>query len=148
MSTGAIEVTHRVGRLIETRILDVLSVEDVAGMRDRFLAIYATSPQSFLSAIDLRAAVTLGRSEIAGPLLQLFRESNARIERTGIVVGADALLPVQVEALVVNAHHPGRRVYRDAAAMVTFLGEVATDEERQRLEVFLSDLQPSGRESS
>jgi hypothetical protein len=143
MGTGAVELTHRVGRLIETRVTGVLALEDVADLRGRFLAVYASSDGKFLSAIDLRQAVTLARDQIAQRLLQLFSESNPRIERSAILVGGDALLPVQVEALILRARHPGRRVFRDVHAMIGYLDEVATPEEQGRVREFLNASPPA-----
>jgi hypothetical protein len=139
MGTGSATLTHRVGRLIETRITGVLTLEDVAELRAGFLAVYASGEGKFLSAIDVRQAVVLARDHIAKLLLQLFTDSNPRIERSAILVGADALAPVQAEALILQARHPGRRVFRDAEAFVAYLAEVATPEEIARLREFLDE---------
>ena len=140
MATGNIEINHRVGRLIETRVRAIIDLEDVLQLRQRLLAILATSSESFLSAIDVRAGINLGRNQIAQVLLQTFRDSSDGIERTGILVGADALMPVQVEAMILRAGHPGRKVFREVEPFLEYLGELATPEERARLAEFIAEL--------
>jgi hypothetical protein len=143
MGTETLKIERRVGRLIETRIHGMLAVDDVQKMRDSYQAIYATTELRYLSAIDVRAAVTQGQDKVGQQLLRLFQDTNPRVERTAILVGADVLMPIQVEALILKAHHPGRRLFREVAPFVEFLGELATEEERTRLAAFLQELASS-----
>jgi len=139
MGTGSIELTHRVGRLIETRLRGVLTLEDVGVIFERAQAIYAGSIPKFLSVVDLRDTRAQD-DEIVQTLLQLIKGANPRIERVGFLVGGDSLLSVQVEAVVLNARHPARRVFRSAQLLIDYLGEVATAPERARLAEFLAEL--------
>jgi hypothetical protein len=137
MGTEAIELAVRVGRLIETRLRRSLTLADVSGVIEQANAIYAAPVDKFLSVVDLR----VGRVQddaIVQPLLQLFKSVNERVERVGFLVGADSLLAVQVESVIVNARHPGRRVFRDPQSLIDYLAEVATPAEVQRLKEFLS----------
>jgi hypothetical protein len=137
MGTEAIELAVRVGRLIETRLRRSLTLADVSGVIEQANAIYAAPVDKFLSVVDLR----VGRVQddaVVQPLLQLFKSVNERVERVGFLVGSDSLLAVQVESVIVNARHPGRRVFRDPQSLIDYLAEVATPAEVQRLKEFLS----------
>jgi hypothetical protein len=138
MGNGAIELTHRVGRLIETRLQGMLTLADVGHIFELAQDIYASPIETFLSVVDLRDT-TAHDDEIVQPLLQLIKSVNPRIERVGFLVGGDSLLAVQVESVVVSARHAGRRVFRDSEQLVAFLGEIATPEERKRLKDFLAE---------
>jgi hypothetical protein len=142
MGTGTIELTHRVGRLIETRIRGVLALEDVPFVMSKAQAIYASPIEKFLSVVDLRDAQLHG-DEVAQPLLQLIKDANPRIERVGLLVGGDSLLAVQVEAIILSARHPARRVFRDAQALIEYLAAVATPAERGRIIAFLAEASPA-----
>jgi hypothetical protein len=137
MGNGAIELTHRVGRLIETRLRGILTLADVGHIFELAQEIYTSPIETFLSVVDLRDT-TAQDDEIVQPLLQLIKSVNPRIERVGFLVGGDSLLAVQVESVVVSARHAGRRVFRDSGQLIAFLGEIATPEERERLSDFLA----------
>jgi hypothetical protein len=137
MGTGFAEVAHRVGRLIETRIRGDITLEDVGVIMQQAQAVYARPIEKFLSVVDLRDT-RAQEDQIVQPLLQLIKGVNPRIERVGFLVGGDSLLTVQVESVVLSARHPGRRVFRDAAVLIEYLGEVASPEELSRLEAFLA----------
>jgi hypothetical protein len=139
MGTDAISQANRVGRLIETRVCGEMSLADVPKLRDGLYAILERRTGTFISAIDIRKSMTRGRDQIASQLLQLFKDTNDRIERTGILMGADPLMPVQVESIIVQARHTGRRAFREVEAMIAFLGEVATPEETARLREFFAE---------
>jgi hypothetical protein len=135
----AIHQVNQVGRLLETRIRGLMAVEDVTKLRDGLYAIIAKQPLLLISAIDLRASATQGRNQIASGLLQLFKDTNDRIERTGILVGPDPLMPIQVESILVQAKHPGRRAFHDPEALIAYLSELSSPEETARLREFLSE---------
>ena len=138
MGNGAIELTHRVGRLIETRLRGPLTLVDVEQIFEHAQLVYALPVEKFLSVVDLRDTQAQD-DEIVQPLLQLIKSVNPRIERVGFLVGGDSLLAVQVESVVISARHPGRRVFRDPLSLTDFLGEVGTPEELQRLKEFLAE---------
>jgi hypothetical protein len=139
VGTDVIWQANKVGRLLETRIRGLLTPEDVPKLRDGLYAIIAKQPLLLISAIDLRGSGTHGRNQIASGLLQLFKDTNDRIERTGILVGPDPLMPIQVESILVQAKHPGRRAFQEPEELIAFLSEVASAEETARLRAFLSE---------
>jgi len=142
MENGAIELTLRVGRLIETRLRGGLSLADVGRIFEQAQLVYALPIERFLSVVDLRDTWAQD-DEIVQPLLQLIKSVNPRIERVGFLVGGDSLLAVQVESIAISTRHPGRRVFREPQSLIDFLGEVATPAELARLKEFLAERQPT-----
>ena len=66
------------------------------------------------------------------------RGDNPRIERAGILVSTSAVFSLQLERMVREAGNPRRRAFRTAGELVTWLDEIATPDEKQRLkELFL-----------
>jgi hypothetical protein len=142
MDNGTIELTHRVGRLIETRLRGSLSLADVGKILEQAQAVYTAPIDRFLSVVDLRDTQAHD-DEIVQPLLQLLKSVNPRIDRVGFLIGNDSLLAVQIESMVISARHPGRRVFRDPQGLIDYLGEVTTPAEQQRLRDFLAERYPA-----
>lgn len=72
-------------------------------------------------------------------LARIFRQYNARFERSAIIVSPTSATSVlQMERVIREAENPARRAFRDATDAATWLSEILDDEERMRLQVVLA----------
>jgi hypothetical protein len=131
------EVEVRVGRLIEARFMSLADVDEVGrferAMGDAFAAVQGRS----VVCADWRRANILP-PPVAERLMALLQRGNPHVERSAILLAQKhATFNLQVERLVREAGNPARRTFRDAAAMVTFLGETLTPAEKARAAEFL-----------
>src|SRR5262245_43770365 len=130
----------RVGRMMEICVRDGFrSVEDVETQRALITKAMGTIPadQSVVIAADWRQCqlMTQPAANALGPMIASF---NARIQRSAVIAPSTAPVAVlQFLRVVRETRHPARRVFEDRRAMLAYLGEVLTPEERARLEQFL-----------
>ena len=88
---------------------------------------------------DLRATRLFG-PEVAREIIDLMRGDNPRVERNGVLGHENALLMLQVQRLLVEAGSPDRRkAFIRIGPLVAWLGEVLSEEERDRLLSFLGN---------
>jgi hypothetical protein len=72
-------------------------------------------------------------------MIALLERGNPRLERSAILLSQEhATFNLQVERVVREAKNSARRTFRDAAAMVAWLGESLTAAERDSVARFLS----------
>jgi hypothetical protein len=116
----------------------------VGHLREQAHPVFASPIEKFLSVVDVRDTWSQD-DEIVQPLLQFLRSVNPRIERSGILVGGDSLLAVQLESIIISTRHPARRVFRDAQNLIDYLGELTNPEELMRLTEFLDERPPPDR---
>jgi hypothetical protein len=132
-------VQQQVGRLLEARLSSLRTVDDVASfetaMREGFDRI---AGQAIVCA-DWRGANILA-PEVADRLVELLARGNPRLERSAILLAKDqAAFGLQVERVVREAKNSARRTFREADAMIEWLGEPLNAEERRRLVAFLDE---------
>jgi hypothetical protein len=133
-------VVVRVGRLMEICVRDGFrSVDDVEAQRVLINQALADVPpgQQVVIAADWRKCelMTQPAANAMGPMIGSF---NARIERSAILGSPTSPIAVlQFLRVVRETKHPGRRVYEERKGMLTYLGEVLTPPEKDRLAAFL-----------
>jgi hypothetical protein len=69
----------------------------------------------------------------------MMRADNPAVERNALLVAPRTVMGLQLERMVREAGHPGRRVFRDAPSLLVWLGEVLTVEEHTELQRFLDE---------
>ena len=116
------------------------TMEDVDKQRALITIALATIPssQTVVIAADWRDCqlMTQAAASGMGAMLAAF---NARIERSAILGSPTSPVAVlQFLRVVRETRHPARRVFEERRPMLTYLGEVLSPPERQRLEQFLS----------
>jgi hypothetical protein len=94
-----IKVTHRIGRLVELRMIAPLAMDDFTTLQRDMGAITSKAPARLVVCADLSAAV-LFPEPLADRLARYFRADNQRLERVALVVGDGATLFLQVERLL------------------------------------------------
>jgi hypothetical protein len=92
---------------------------------------------------DLRAADNAGEifaPDVADAVLGLLTRTSPKMEKSAILLpkGA-ATFHLQMERLVRESKHPGRRTFRDPAELKAWVSGSLTAPERERLEHFLAE---------
>ncbi len=120
------------GRLVELTVVYPVTVAEVQACATRVAALMTQIKGRVVIVGDIRNSPAL-HPDVAEAFGKLMRADNPRIERSALLVGEGAVLGLQVERMVREAKNPMRRMFRSAAAALTWLGEVTTVEERARL---------------
>lgn len=94
-----IRVSQTVGRLAEIRMTSPITSEDLATMQRDVAAILDRTQGRIVVCADLSGATVLP-SDLADRIARFFRASNARLERTAILVGGGATFFLQIERLL------------------------------------------------
>jgi hypothetical protein len=136
--TESYSIENRVGRLLEVRLKGSPSVREASTLDDEIQRLKLRQPAPWVTAVDERRSGVMN-DQAAQAIIELMRKQNASTERAGKLLGQQALFGVQVEALVLAARNPDRRVFRDRAELEQWLGESLTDAERTRLHEFLDE---------
>ena len=129
-----------VGRLLEIRVAaGYHSVQDVdemiSMMRDQISRL--PEHEKFVIAADWRR-VTVMPQDTAERAREMLARSNPRVLKSSILIDPNhATTSLQVVRLVKEAENVNRRHFTDAAQQITWLSDVLTAQESQRLRAFL-----------
>ncbi len=141
-------IENRVGRLVEARVFQLRTREDVDDYsRDLGIQVMRM-PRSVrpILCADHRP-VAVYAQPAADRLVELFQTMNARLERVAIVVArSNATLAMQLQRIVREAANNARRVVHDAENAHAHLAPVLVPDELARMRDFLDEL--SGPTSS
>jgi hypothetical protein len=132
-------VERNVGCLVEVRIADITTLQEVEAFVARIFEVLAAKPGRVVFCVD-----SLGMNVLDGEGFDKFvaalRKDNPRFIRSAILTSAKrATFALQVARMVREANNPHRRTFKDAAAVSTWLGEVLDPPEQARLATFLGD---------
>jgi len=132
-------VQRQVGRLVEARLSTLRTVDDVAGFETAMRAAFDQVPGQAIVCADWRGA-NIFAPEVADRLVELLARGNPRLERSAILLGKNqAAFGLQVERVVREAKNSARRTFREADAVIEWLGEHLDAEERRRMVAFLDE---------
>jgi hypothetical protein len=132
-------VQCQVGRLVEIRVAEVRSPEDVVATRRLFAELLdRLGPRPVVIAADYRGLRVLDPAA-AKEFLQNFKFGHSsRVERSGLLIDPErATFMMQVERLIRESESAVRKSFRRTAELEVWLSEVLTAEEQQRLRAFL-----------
>lgn len=126
---------NHVGRLCEVRIASPLTATDLAifeeGQR------LAANDDARILCTDCRGIEVLA-PETAEQLLDSLRTYGKGLLRNGVLVEpGKAVAALQIERMLRQARHPGRRLFRRKEDLIAWLDEILDDAEKARLRVFL-----------
>jgi len=127
---------RNVGRLVELRFEGGLERADMSTFRLQAATNMLSVPGRVVFLSDLRKLDLLDQV-VFDNLVEMLRTDNPKVERNAMIVGTASSVAMQLERLVVQAGHPGRRVFRSAGAAVRWIEEVLSAEEITRARVFL-----------
>lgn len=131
------------GRVLEARVFGLRTLEDVNRYEHDIRLATAGHTGQLIGVCDLRAADHAGEifaPDVADAVLGLLTRTSPRMEKSAILLprGA-ATFHLQMDRLVRESKHPGRRAFREAADLKAWLSGSLTPAERERLERFLSE---------
>jgi hypothetical protein len=133
-------VERKVGRLVEARLFGApRSPAQVREFTEALRRTFLSVGGPCVVCADWRGA-TLLAPEIADALVDLLRQGNPHVERSGVLLASQgAMLTLQAERVIREAANPARRAFREAGAMRSWLSAVLDAAETQRLDEFLLD---------
>jgi hypothetical protein len=132
------EVGNPAGRLITFRVLppveDANSARAALELRNTIAAVEG----SVVVCTDVSAARTFS-PETTERFIALMRSDNPKVERSALLLDAQsATFVLQVERMVREANHPGRRTFRDRAELRGWLAPLLSAAELGALDSFLA----------
>jgi hypothetical protein len=135
-------VERRVGRLCEARFVSPVTVAETHMLAERVRQIVGSASSALIFCCDARQLL-LFPPEVSDLLTTLMRADNPRVERNGLVASATSVFMLQIERMFREAGNPGRRAFRERAALEAWLAQVLTVAERERMRAFLDEGGPS-----
>jgi hypothetical protein len=130
------KIENHVGRLVEQTLAAPVTSADLQRCVNRLMALATELPGKFILVSDCRNVLTLA-PDVADGFAKVMRADNRRLERSALLLGDSATLNLQVERMVRESSNPMRRTFRTTDALITWLAEVLTADERARLAVLL-----------
>lgn len=134
-------IENRVGRLVEARVFELRTREDVDDYsRDLGIQVLRM-PRSVrpILCADHRP-VAVYAQPAADRLVELFQHMNTRLERVAVVVArSNATLAMQLQRIVREAAYNARRVVHDAEDAHAHLAPVLRPDELARMRDFLGE---------
>jgi hypothetical protein len=130
----------RVGRLIEVRApRGLTSLADIDAFTAQVLAAMRQTGGRALLCADYRRSSPL-MPEATGSWSHAMREGNEALIRSAVLVDpGNTMFNLQLDRVVRCAGHAGhRRIFADAGELRDWLGDVATEAERQAIDAFLA----------
>jgi hypothetical protein len=132
-----VEVANPAGRLVTYRVRSPVDDANAANAAVQLGNAVRAIAGRVVLCTDLTGARTFA-PETAERWVQVMRSDNPRLERSAILVGESARVSLQIERMVREAQHPGRRTFRDVAELSQWLAPVLDEAERAALERFLA----------
>jgi hypothetical protein len=131
---------RRVGRLLEIRVVKGYETADDVDQMIRMIGACVTALPAdvrHVTVADWRLCKVLA-NDAADRAVEMMRGTNPRTERSAVLHSTDSPTAVmQFLRLVRESEHPRRRLFSDKAALLDWIGEVATPEELRRAQEFL-----------
>ncbi len=137
-SSRVFTIERHVGLLFEARVLALKTVDDVREYAQASKELLARfKPRRMVLVADHRAA-GLYSPEVTAALIGLFTNLNTQLVRAALISGAaNPLLTLQIARLVREAFNPVRRAFTNETELTTWLDDVLSAPERERLREFL-----------
>lgn len=130
-------IDDRGARLMVVRIASPMTDEEQAAFGAALAGKVRSVETQVLLCTDLRGADTFSPA-IADRFVAMMRADNPKLLRSVFLVGGTATFGLQVERLIREAGHPHRRAFRTTDALLAFLDDVASPEERAAIAAFFT----------
>lgn len=132
-----ITVANKVGKLCEVRIQSPISALEIGEM-SRQIAEVVRRCGTIRGVTDLRGAAVFP-AELADQIVVFLRQDDRHIERGAFILNDSAVLALQLDRVLRDSVNDRRRFFRDKRLLTTWLGEVLTPPEAERLSAFLAE---------
>jgi hypothetical protein len=132
-----ITVENPVGRLCVARFVPPFDVAQVDKLAQQIRQILTRLGRPAIFCSDIRR-VQIFAPDVSDRITALLKSDNPGVERSAVVIGNSSVFGLQMERMFREAGNPGRRVFRTVDAIVTWLDEVLTPPERERIRAHLA----------
>jgi hypothetical protein len=139
-----VTVENNIGRLIEIRFPVPARKNDTHELQDKLIQLLGRMQGQVVICSQLAGGGVIPPEDMD---LQsnVLRRDNPRVERAAMVIPPEQpMLALQIERLVRDANHPGRRLCRTISEAEDWLTPVLNGTERMRLRAFLQSWKPTG----
>jgi hypothetical protein len=134
----AVEVANPAGRLITFRVVPPVEDGNSAAAANELRAAIAAVGGPVVVCADITAGRTFS-PETTARFVALMRSDNPTLARSALLFGtSSATLGLQIERMVREAEHPGRRTFSDRGELRAWLAEELTAAECGALDAFLA----------
>jgi len=130
-------IENHAGRLFEMRFGSPFSAADFQRFREEHQAVAARMEGDLVAVADVRGATRVFPPEVIDGFVELMNISDPRIVRSAYLIGDSELFRLQAERARREGGDAERRIFRGPAALREWLHEILTEEEFERLLVFL-----------
>jgi hypothetical protein len=131
------KIENRVGRLVEIRIWSPVSVEEAVRWGRDHDAVVGAVQGPYVCVVDLVDATVFPPDVVQAYVSTM--KSEERLLRTGTLLNPSPTFGLQIQRMIREANHPGRRVFRAPEELVAWLGEILTPAETERLRALVVD---------
>jgi hypothetical protein len=130
-------VENKIGRLLEVHVTNLANMEEMGQFRMSILQGVSGTAGKTVAVVDLRQP-RIFAPEVATALEQMLEKANPKIERSAVLLAREhAVFSLQLERIVREAANPSRRTFRDSDQLQTWLKDLLTPAEQNRLGRFL-----------
>lgn len=143
-------IEKHAGRLIEAKLAAPLTAADAEAIVHRVRMLVLSLPGKAVCCIDA-TELDLLPTEAFDAFVALFTRDNPKIERSGFLLARSlSAFGMQMQRMIRSANSPNRRTFDERAALQSWLAEVLSPSERERLSALLgADApEPSSEKSS
>jgi hypothetical protein len=127
----------KVGRFLEIRFVPPVALEDLVDFAGKLARISREVKENFIGCTDF-SLVNIMRPEMADRMIEMLKRDNPRLERNAALLSQQrAGLRMQIERIIRESKHPGRRAFDNTVEMIPWLDESLNEVERARLRFFL-----------
>jgi hypothetical protein len=130
-------VEIRVGRLAEAIFASPIDEPEADQFARRIGQIIRDAGRPLVFCSDLRK-VRVFPPAVADRFIAMMRSDNPGVERNALLIAEGSVFSLQIERMLREGKHPGRRTFREEAPLVAYLDEVLDPPERARLRSFLA----------
>ncbi|WP_394820991.1 hypothetical protein [Pendulispora albinea] len=131
-------IANKVGRLVELTIVTPVTIEEAHRAFLELRACIQAVGGKIAGVADL-TAIDIFAPEVADKLTQLMRSHNAHMERSAFLIGDAPTFGLQFMRMIREAGNPARRIFKRRAELESWLGEILTPEERERVHAYLDE---------
>ena len=137
-----IDIRNQVGRLIEVTIESPTITSEWKALPIQLHSIHGRLPGKYMYCANISRARLL-QPEEAAPMKKIMQLDNPRLIRTAIYLGSNsATLMLQMERLIRETSNPERKTFRDPQKLISWMSEVTTPEEEERIRELYSSPAP------
>jgi hypothetical protein len=133
-------VEHRVGRLLETRVVSPISTQEIEGgaaVRLKLIDDILQIAPRYVSCVDVRHTRILSAVH-AQNLISILRANNPNLERAAFLLSPKTL-SLQVLRILHESQNLSRRHFSNIDELCLWLGELLTPAEMIRLREFIKE---------